>query len=487
MFCQKTIVSKITYPLFLFRHGRHGTFRHLRRLRKLNFKKSAANEIQARQQRALTDILQYAFDHSSWYHKRFLDAGVKREDLAQESILKSLPIVTREDLRENMEDILSDEIPRHKMLSSKTGGSTMEPLMFYRDGNVLDYRMAFELLLNEEAGWQIGEPWVNFWGHLDDIPSDEVMRKLKYTIANGLSRRMMPYNATFVDDENLAALAKRICNSRPTWMFGYPRAIAAFSRFAVRESIELPPVRGVLVTAEPTTPEDHAAIEKCFGVRALDRYASRELGMVSQECTAHCGLHIMSDNVQVEFIDHAQGQVDSDSIKRIVTTDLHNRAMPLIRYDTDDVASPLPFPREDCGCCFSGMPLMTSVAGRVTDMFLRSDGSWFTGLDVPGMRMAETGWVNQIQYIQTGINELTVRIVRGEKFNDDVLPYLQKEVEDVFLKPVKLNPEFVDKIEKTKSGKFMYSICKVSAEDIQRVTGSPASRASASKLPPPSQ
>jgi phenylacetate-coenzyme A ligase PaaK-like adenylate-forming protein len=480
MFCQKTIVSKITYPLFLLRHGRHRTFRHLRHLRKLDFRRAASADIQARQERSLTQILQYAFDHSVWYRKRFLDSGVKREDLAQGQVLQSLPIVTREDLRENMDDILSDEIPRAKMLSSKTGGSTMEPLMFYRDSNVLDYRMAFELLLNEEAGWQIGEPWVNFWGHLDDIPSEEVVRKLKYAIANGLSRRMIPYNATFVDDESLAELAKKICRFRPSWMFGYPRAIAAFSRFVTRESIELPSVRGVLVTAEPTTPEDHDAIEKCFGVRALDRYASRELGMVSQECIRHCGLHIMTDNVLVEFLDHQQDQVKSNSIKRIVATDLHNRAMPLIRYETDDVARPLPFPEEDCDCCFSGMPLMSSVAGRITDMFIRSDGTWFTGLDVPGMRMAETGWVNQIQYIQTGIDELTVRIVKGEKFNDDVLPYLKKEVEDVFLKPVRLNPEFVDKIEKTKSGKFMYSICRVSDEDIRRVAGSTISRSASS-------
>ncbi|MBN4056708.1 phenylacetate--CoA ligase family protein [bacterium AH-315-J21] len=474
MFCQKTIVSKITYPLFLLRHGRQGTFRHLRALRKLDFSRQATIDIQARQDRLLTNILNYAFDHSAWNRQRFIDAGIKRVDLQIPLVLKSLPIVTRAELRENMDEILSDEIPRAKLLSSKTGGSTMEPLMFYRDGNVLDYRMAFELLLNEAAGWCIGEPWVNYWGHLDDIPSEEVMRKIKYTIANGLSRRMIPFNATFVEDEKLAELASVIRRKRPTWMFGYPRAIAAFARFIIRESIELPPVRGVLVTAEPTTPEDHEAIEKCFGVRALDRYASRELGMVSQECSAHCGLHIMTDNVHVEFLDHEQGKVESDSIKRIVATDLHNRAMPLIRYETDDVASPLPFPDVDCGCRFSGMPLMTSVGGRITDMFIRRDGTWFTGLDVPGMRMAETGWVNQIQYIQTGIDEVTVRIVKGEKFTDEVIPYLQKEVDDVFVSSVRLTPEFVDRIEKTKSGKFMYSIQKTPEDEICRITGAPA-------------
>ncbi len=480
MFCQKTIVSKITYPLFLLRHGRQGTFRHLRRLNKLDFRREAAADIQARHDRSLTAILVYAFDHSAWYRKRFNDAGLKREDLQSPQVLQALPIVTREELRENMDEILSDEIPRSKMLMSKTGGSTMEPLMFYRDGNVLDYGMAFELLLNEEAGWKIGEPWVNFWGHLDDIPSEEVVRKLKYTIANGLSRRMIPFNATFVAEEKLAELAEVIRRKRPSWMFGYPRAIAAFSRFITKESIELPPVRGVLVTAEPTTPEDHQAIERCFGIRALDRYASRELGMVSQECVGHCGLHIMTDNVHIEFLDHEQGVVESDSIKRIVATDLHNHAMPLIRYETDDVARPLPFPETDCGCCFSGMPLMSSVDGRVTDMFIRRDGSWFTGLDVPGMRMAETGWVNQIQYIQTGIDQVTVRIVKGDKFNDEVMPYLQKEIDEVFVSSVQLNPDFVDKIEKTKSGKFMYSIRRVSEEEIRRVTGTSTPRTASS-------
>lgn len=478
-------VRSISYPLYLFRHGRSGVLGNLRRLRRASYRREDKDALRSRQTAQLEYILKFAFDHCQLYNRRFKEAGVKREDLTGPEILPHLPILTRTDLRELMDQVLSDVYPFNKLLPAKTGGSTMEPLIFFRDSGVLNYRMAIELLLNEECGWRIGEPWVNFWGHLDDIPNEEVIRMLKYTVSNGLSRRMISCNSTFLDDERLLATAELMRRKNPTWVFGYPRAIATFARFIKEQKIKLPRVRGVLVTAEPLTPEDKEAISSCFGEQPLDRYASRELGMVSQECRAHCGLHVMTDNVYLEFLNQTPGQVEADSGFRVVATDLRNTGMPLIRYETDDVARPLAdFGESPCDCRFSGMPLMSKVIGRVTDMFIRKDGSRFSGLDVPGMRMAESGWVNQIQYVQTDIDKLTVNIVKGENYSEELLPYLQGQVNDVFCSQVTLNPVFVDKIPKARSGKFMYSINSVPEESVKRVTSQSASPSQPSSQEP---
>lgn len=458
-------VRNVTYPLYQARRGTHGSLSALRRIRSQRFDRAAVEDMRERQRKLLVDALQYAFDHSPWYAEKFSGAGASREDLAKEGALANLPVITRAELRENMGRVISGEYSRSDLRSAKTGGSTMEPLMFYRDLAVLNYRIAIELFLNEEAGWRIGEPWVNVWGHLDDIPTDDMMKRSKFLIYNDLSRREIACNATYLDEERLTDLIQRIQLKRPTWIFGYPRGIAELARFVIDQKIDLPPVRGVLTTAEPLTLEDQQSMEECFGVSPLDRYASRELGMVSQECAAHCGLHVMTDNVFVEYLKHDPSVADSDAPCRLVITDLRNRGMPLIRYETDDVADPIgDFGSSDCDCRLSGTPLMSHVAGRITDMFIRNDGSLFTGLDVPGMRMAETGWVNQIQYVQTDIDELTVNIVRGENYNPDVIPYLQGQVDTVFKSAVKLNPVFVEKIEKTRSGKYMYSINRVPGE-----------------------
>jgi phenylacetate-CoA ligase len=92
-----------------------------------------------------------------------------------------------------------------------------------------------------------------------------------------------------------------------------------------------------------------------------DCYGSHELGVVAHGCPAQEGNHILSLSHYVEIIDDQTGQKAlPGATGSVVITDVVNYAMPLIRYETGDLAS---MPAKPCSCG-SAYPLMSSVAGR---------------------------------------------------------------------------------------------------------------------------
>jgi phenylacetate-CoA ligase len=101
----------------------------------------------------------------------------------------------------------------------------------------------------------------------------------------------------------------------------------------------------VICGAEPLVPKDRAAIEAAFGP-AFETYGSRETMLIGAECAAHAGMHLSDENLVVE-IAHA-GQPVADGVAgEVVVTDLHNYAMPFIRYQNGDAATIL---RGRCIC-----------------------------------------------------------------------------------------------------------------------------------------
>ena len=71
----------------------------------------------------------------------------------------------------------------------------------------------------------------------------------------------------------------------------------------------------------------------------MDRYANEENGVLA--CTRPDGqvLHLNRASYHFEFLKLDSDEAESPGrLARVVLTDLHNRAMPMIRYDTGDLA-----------------------------------------------------------------------------------------------------------------------------------------------------
>jgi phenylacetate-CoA ligase len=128
--------------------------------------------------------------------------------------------------------------------------------------------------------------------------------------------------------------------------------------------------RVVFVQGEVCDGWTRALIARVLGVEPVELYGLTEVGYVAWQCERREGLHVNADAYVVEVLDDgvpvAPGQVG-----RVVVTDLRGRTMPLLRYDTGDLARTADGP---CGCG-RPLPLLGRMEGRANESILRRDGT----------------------------------------------------------------------------------------------------------------
>ena len=165
----------------------------------------------------------------------------------------------------------------------------------------------------------------------------------------------------------------------------------------------------------------------------------------------------MSENLIVEVINDAGQSCKDGEIGRIVITDLHNFAMPIIRYDIGDVA-------EVGGICpcGRGMPTLKRIVGRERNLILMPDGTKHYPL-VGFAQFRDVAPVVQYQFIQHTREQIEGRLVTERPLTSDEEDALRTIVQNSLGYPFELRfSYFLDRIPRSPSGKFEEFMCKVS-------------------------
>lgn len=89
--------------------------------------------------------------------------------------------------------------------------------------------------------------------------------------------------------------------------------------------------------AEKLTEEDRIHIKEEFGVDAFQGYGSAELGLIAYECEKKCGMHVDTDVIFLETLEHHTSEaVEAGSAGEAVCTFL-NETTPFLRLATGDL------------------------------------------------------------------------------------------------------------------------------------------------------
>jgi len=194
-------------------------------------------------------------------------------------------------------------------------------------------------------------------------------------------------------------------------------------------------------------------IETAFKAEVFDIYGCTEVKEISWECPEHCGYHINSDWLLVEFIKNGKATIQENA--SIVVTSLYNYGMPLIRYEVGDTGRML---ERECPCG-RGLPLMTTSQGRSVDYFILPDNSMVSPYtmtcaieNIEGMR----------QYLirQKKKDSVTVNVVPDNQFNEQRKKQVESVLEKV-LPQVTVRVKTVERIERERSGKYRIVISDV--------------------------
>ena len=383
----------------------------------------------------LRNLLNYAVSHVDFY-KRY--AGWQH--------LSDFPVINKSVIKANEKLFMSPDFDRSKLFKESTSGSTGTPLVIYQDAGKRRRAAADTTFFSNFAGYHIGTRlyYSRVWNHLNR----------KSRIASMIQNIVM-WDSDHLDDSDIQHFINALehDNSEKSVLI-FASTLVAIYRYMIRNNIRTTARVKCFITMSESLPENvRIGIADLFNTTVVARYSNCECGIIAQQCPCENEYHINFASFYVEVLKFNSDEPVADGeAGRIVVTDLYNRSMPLIRYDTGDVG--VLSSRSRCG--IPG-PVFARIDGRRIDCIYSTSGQLLSPYIVNNT-MWKYDELKQYQLIQEGENKYVM------KLNVVSLPFLR---EDAMLKDIKeyigndanIEVEYVDEIPLLASGKRKQVVC----------------------------
>jgi phenylacetate-CoA ligase len=366
------------------------------------------------------------------------------------SDFRGLPLLTKDDIRANRDRMVAGSIPKERLVSMKTSGSTGVSLDLFVDDPSVQWKRAVTMTYDRWAGWDIGERVGAIWGN----PQHTVNWRAR--LRNLLLERFTYLDTLKMDEAEMLQFHRTLCKKPPAILFGHAHSLYLFARFMQRKGLSGIRPRGIISTCMVLHDFERQAIEEVFGCRVTDRYGCEEVSLIACECPEG-NMHLNCDTLLVEFIRDGL-PVSPGEAGAIVVTDLTNYGMPFIRYKVGDVGVPSAKMSCPCGCTY---PMMDSLEGRVADYVVTPDGSYISGISLTENFAMHLPGVKQMQIVQEEPDFLVFRVVKGESFSEQTVADINRLAIERFGGRMRSVIEFVSSIQSERSGKYRFCISKV--------------------------
>lgn len=448
------IVKHVNFPLYSLLSGKYIYYRHYNQLEKNQW--LAPGRLERLRWKLFTALIKDAYNNTHFYKEVIGDLGANPNDFCSMEAYRKLPILTKQTLQRERNRLKSKNLVPGSFTEDASGGSTGEPTTFY----VHNYRYILrdweQVRHDRWSGWDLGDPMAILWGASHDLRDRE---KLYAKMKNLLLRRCIVMDAFALTDEKMESFAKVLIRYKPSMLLAYANAVYTFAQYL--DEISFPAKRiglkGIVSSAEKLYDFQRELIEKVFGCAVFDRLGSREVGLIASECHRHEGLHMNADSLIVEFLDDKDNTVPPGQPGRIIVTDLHNRAMPFIRYDTGDVGT---WRNKPCSCGRT-LPLMECIDGRTADFILTKDGRKVHGEYFTHLFYGVRG-LKQFQLVQKNLDLIEIKIIKDSEWNASKQEEILQKIRDYMRdQKLQINLIFVNSIPKPRSGKLRFTISEI--------------------------
>ena len=415
-------------------------------LRKLrgNLKLNRA-ELEEIQRKKLKDLLKHTYENVPYYRKLFASAGIEPNSINGIEDLSRIPITDKLTLQSLApEEILARGMRVDRCVTDVTSGSTGIPLhvhftqrdylirslSFIRTFIELGYRLTHrQAIVCDTRFVNDKEYWFQHLG---------ILRKQYIPVQFALNRQI-----------------QILMDYRPDFIHGYPQSLAIIAEELLKRGIDSVSPAMVCTGAELVGQKSREKINAAFGVEMADSYATIESGMIAWQCRVLKGYHINIDNLVLEFL-HNGKPVRPGESGRVVVTNLHSYAMPIIRYELGDVCIP-----SDSLCpCGNQFPLMTVVEGRIDDMVKTPSGKVISPNSITNVMEAVDG-IGQFKVIQEKKDLMVVQIVAGAGFSQDTPRRAQNLLKELVGEDMRIEFRMVSEISKEHTGKIRAVISRV--------------------------
>jgi phenylacetate-CoA ligase len=356
--------------------------------------------------------------------------------------LAAIPPLEKADYAARPQDFVARDIPRRRLLQSKTSGTTGTALPLWYTPEALAEEYATVWRLRRACGVALRDPHLSFGGQII-VPFGQ--RRPPYWRINAHGRQTL-FSLYHMAPANLPAYADAIHATPARYVQGYPSSLHLIGRAMLEMGRPLPPERlaAVFTSSESLLAFQRDTIEKAFGAPVRDRYGTSEF-VVSMTACPEGRLHVDMEFciVEVEAVEETDDWIRGP----LLVTGLGNDAVAFLRYRIGDVGTRLKRP---CSCGRPG-DVFSDVDGRIEDYVMTPDGRLVGRLDHIFKAQLD---VAEAQILQETKEAIEVRVVPRAGWSESSARSLLKEIRDRLGEQIGVELRLVDAIARESNGKF---------------------------------
>ena len=315
----------------------------------------------------------YAYKKSSFYKRKWNEAGIKPEDIRSLEDFESVPIITKADIRrDQMENppfgsnvcVNADEMARVQGTSGTTGKPTAFGISKGDMQRIAEAhaRAMWGFGIRQDDTVFMASFFSLYWGSWGALMGTE-----------RLGATAFPFGAGVPGQSDRAI--EWMEEIKPTVFYGTPSYSLYLAEKAKAKGLDPAKdfnFRVLFFSGEPGAgiPSTRKRIEETYGGICIDSGSTGEMSpwMTNCECSHRQGMHLWQDIVYAEL-------VNLDTEKRVpygqegvtVYTHLERTSQPMIRYLAGDVSL---WVNDPCPCGRTYPRLPKGIYGRADDMFV---------------------------------------------------------------------------------------------------------------------
>lgn len=406
--------------------------KHYREIRYISEHSAAATETY--REKKLTEFLRFVCANSAFY-KNYAECA-----------LSEFPVVNKSLLLQNYDliKIDIDKIPgqKGKLHIQSTSGSTGTPFSIPQDTEKRNRRIAELKYFGKVVGFKSHDMLVHLrtWNRWQSKTPSQIKRE-----------RIIPFDISSMGEENIAQLVSIVNNNNAVCLRGYASSFDLLANYLKKTNLRLPSVRIIIAGSEALHDDVRVKVKETIGCEIISQYADEEIGIIAQEAIPTLDkdnvMYLNNASLVVEVLKiKSDEKAEYGELGRIIITDLHNHAFPMVRYDTGDVGIMMPSNEKS-----NGFPILSKLYGRRLDVCYTTSNQPFHPMTI-GRIMKHYEKVAQWQFIQIDEKSYILKIVMDKPI-DGYLDSAIDTLKETLGVDAEIEIEYVTEIPVLASGK----------------------------------
>ncbi|MEK8090659.1 AMP-binding protein [Thermithiobacillus plumbiphilus] len=406
-----------------------------------------AGHIQLLTRRKLEGSLRWAINTVPAYQQYRKLLG---KDMSPEDMLRELPLLSKEEIKADLESFASRQCqPAHRLVTF-TGGSTSTPMKFYLEKNVTRPReYAFMDDFHARVGLDPQDIILALRGR--SVPT-AVRAQGPFWAYEPIKRHLM-FSPDHMDEARMPGYIEAMRRWKPTIIQAYPSLIQPLANW-LREH-PAPDVtsriRGILLYSESALDVQLDFLREVFGCPVLRHYGHSERVLMAASMPDDDRYFFWPQYGKFELVDKVGKPITEPGVLgEVVGTSYDNHAMAFLRYRTGDFAVLSDKPHPDLPL----YPACERLEGRMQEFMVCKDKRLVSVTSMGAAHSAYFSMVDAAQFEQFRPGHLVLNLLTSRPLPDGAVDGLLQAMDKKLKGMCDVEVRVVDHLDRTPRGKL---------------------------------